>query len=77
MSKNLKKEYAHFFLTGRRGCLGESFSKSGIFKVMVSVLQRYRLEKIQGEEYRTDSIKAFLSSPHPYNLRFVPHTHLP
>ncbi|XP_060576044.1 cytochrome P450 1A1-like [Ruditapes philippinarum] len=65
-----KEKCSHImaFGAGRRQCPGETMAKMNIFIVIVTLLQRYSLQKADGSDLDLDPIWGLILSPKPFKV---------
>ncbi|XP_014366316.2 probable cytochrome P450 305a1 [Papilio machaon] len=65
-------EHLYPFGLGRRRCPGDTLAKSFIFIVFVGILQKFKVEPIEGNFPSAEPIIGLISSPRPYLAVFTP-----
>ena len=56
------------FGLGKRKCLGEQLARNNLFITLVSMVQRFELLPVVGEEYNMTGINGLTDCPKPYKI---------
>ena len=56
------------FGLGKRKCLGEQLARNNLFITLVSMVQRFELLPVTGEEYNMTGVSGLTDSPKPYKI---------
>ena len=56
------------FSLGKRKCIGEQLARHGMFITLVSMIQRFKILPVEGEEYDMVGINKLTDCPKPYKI---------
>ena len=61
------------YISGKRVCLGESLARQELFLIFTRMLQKFKIEAVDGEELpnENDASRGIIHSPPKFNVRFI------